>query len=84
MIGAYVTFVQKSSAPLSRLFDYSLLIAVPLAFLCRGIGVLIERGIIRFLYGRRWKRCSRPGPFAVLQQAVRTISPDHRESRQSS
>nr|HAQ94301.1 urea ABC transporter permease subunit UrtB [Afipia sp.] len=54
MIGAYVTFmvqeVIRTSYP--ALFDYSLLIAVPLAFLVAGlIGVVIERTILRFLYG---------------------------------
>src|SRR6202051_534635 len=55
MIGAYVTFVVQQTIRTSfpGLFDYSLLIAVPLAFLVAGaIGVLIERSIIRFLYGR--------------------------------
>src|SRR5207245_7229802 len=51
MIGAYVTFVVQEviRTRYPGLFDYSLLIAVPLAFLVAGaIGVLIERGIIRF------------------------------------
>ena len=39
--------------PFDISLDYSLLIAVPLAFLVAGfIGILIEQGIIRFLYGR--------------------------------
>jgi urea transport system permease protein len=55
MLGAYTTFVVqeiiRTSAP--HLFDASLLIALPLAFLVAGgVGILIERGIIRFLYGR--------------------------------
>src|SRR5207244_13179845 len=55
MIGAYVTFVVQEviRTRYPALFDYSLLIAVPLAFLVAGaIGVLLERGMIRFLYGR--------------------------------
>src|SRR6185295_12871430 len=53
MLGAYTTFVVqeliREQAP--GLFDWSLVIAVPLAFLISGaVGVLIERGIIRFLY----------------------------------
>src|SRR5207237_8599569 len=55
MIGAYVTFVVQETIRTSYpgLFDYSLLIAVPLAFLAAGAtGVLIERSIIRYLYGR--------------------------------
>src|ERR1700675_4366824 len=55
MIGAYTTFVVQETIRTSypALFDYSLLIAVPLAFIIAGaIGILIERSIIRFLYGR--------------------------------
>ncbi len=46
MIGAYITFVVQETIRTSYpgLFDYSLLIAVPLAFIVAGaIGVLIER-----------------------------------------
>jgi urea transport system permease protein len=55
MLGAYTTFVVqeiiRTSAP--HLFDVSLVIALPLAFVVRApIGILIERTIIRFLYGR--------------------------------
>jgi urea transport system permease protein len=55
MLGAYTTFVVQEviRAYNPALFDYSLAIAIPLAFLVAGfIGILIERGIIRFLYGR--------------------------------
>src|SRR5207342_2596969 len=55
MIGAYVTFVVQETIRTGYpwLFDYSLLMAVPLAFIVAGaIGILIERSIIRFLYGR--------------------------------
>src|SRR5262249_7914248 len=39
--------------PFDVSLDWSLPIAVPLAFLVSGfIGILIERGVIRFLYGR--------------------------------
>src|SRR6201999_3799246 len=51
MIGAYVTFVVQEVIRTSYpgLFDMSLLIAVPLAFIVAGlIGIAIERGIIRF------------------------------------
>src|SRR5215475_2788469 len=58
MIGAYVTFVIQELARTTYaadpgLLEYSLVIAVPAAFVIAGlVGVLIERGIIRFLYGR--------------------------------
>src|SRR4030095_5459039 len=51
MLGAYTTFVVQEviRTRYPGLFDYSLLIAVPLAFLVAGfVGVLIERGVIRF------------------------------------
>jgi urea transport system permease protein len=77
MIGAYVTFVVQQIIRTSYpgLFDYSLLIAVPLAFLVAGaIGVLIERTIIRFLYGRPLETLLATwGLSLVLQQAVRTM-----------
>ncbi|WP_299811621.1 urea ABC transporter permease subunit UrtB [uncultured Roseibium sp.] len=84
MIGAYVTFVVqeliRTSAP--GLFDYSLLIALPLAFLTSGlIGVAIERGVIRWLYGRPLETLLATwGISLILQQAVRSIfGPTNRE-----
>ena len=84
MIGAYVTFVVQEviRTRYPGLFDYSLLIAVPLAFLVAGaLGVLIERGIIRFLYGRPLETLLATwGLSLVLQQAVRTMfGPTNRE-----
>src|SRR3989475_4142917 len=76
MIGAYSTFVVKEviRTRYPGLFDYSLLIAVPLAFLVAGaVGILIERGIIRFLYGRPLETLLATwGLSLILQQAVRT------------
>jgi len=77
MIGAYTTFVVqeliRSHAP--WLFDASVVIALPLAFLVAGaIGVAIERGIIRFLYGRALETLLATwGLSLILQQTVRTI-----------
>ena len=77
MLGAYTTFVVqeviRSSAP--HLFDVSLAIALPLAFVVSGaIGILIERTIIRFLYGRPLDTLLATwGLSLVLQQAVRSI-----------
>lgn len=84
MIGAYVTFVVQDviRARYPGLFDMSLLIAVPLAFLIAGaIGVAVERGIIRFLYGRPLETLLATwGLSLVLQQAVRTLfGPTNRE-----
>jgi urea transport system permease protein len=84
MLGAYTTFVVqeviRTSAP--GLFDYSLLIAAPLAFLVSGLfGVAIERLIIRFLYGRPLETLLATfGLSLVLQQGVRSIfGPTNRE-----
>jgi urea transport system permease protein len=84
MIGAYVTFVVQEyiRANNPALFDYSLLIAVPLAFVVAGcIGILIEQGIIRFLYGRPLETLLATwGLSLILQQAVRTaFGPTNRE-----
>jgi urea transport system permease protein len=77
MIGAYVTFEVQQTIRTSypELFDYSLLIAVPAAFIVAGaIGILIERSIIRFLYGRPLETLLATwGLSLVLQQAVRTM-----------
>ena len=84
MIGAYVTYVVqdliRSRNP--ALFDYSLAIAIPLSFLVAGfIGILIERCIIRFLYGRPLETLLATwGLSLILQQAVRTtFGPNNRE-----
>ena len=84
MIGAYVTFVVQEVIRQNYpgLFDYSLAIALPLAFLIAGfVGVLIERGIIRFLYGRPLETLLATwGLSLILQQAVRTaFGPTNRE-----
>ena len=84
MLGAYTTFVVqewiRNSAP--GLFDWSLLIAAPLAFLVAGaVGVIIERGCVRFLYGRPLETLLATwGVSLILQQAVRSIfGPNNRE-----
>jgi len=77
MLGAYVTFVVQQTIRSydPALFDYSLAIAIPLAFLFSGcVGILIERSIIRFLYGRPLETLLATwGLSLVLQQAVRTV-----------
>ena len=76
MLGAYTTFVvqQVIRAHNPALFDYSLAIAIPLAFLVAGlVGILSERGIIRFLYGRPLETLLATwGLSLILQQGVRT------------
>jgi len=76
MLGAYTTFVVQEviRTRYPGLFDYSLFIATPLAFLIAGlVGVLIERGIIQFLYGRPLETLLATwGLSLILQQVVRT------------
>jgi urea transport system permease protein len=84
MIGAYVTFVVQEIIRNNNpaLFDYSLVIAVPLSFVVAGgIGIVIERTIIRFLYGRPLETLLATwGLSLILQQAVRTtFGPNNRE-----
>src|SRR5271165_1257763 len=84
MIGAYVTYVVQETIRNNYpgVFDYSLAIAIPLAFIVAGlIGILIERCIIRFLYGRPLETLLATwGLSLILQQAVRTIfGPNNRE-----
>jgi urea transport system permease protein len=84
MIGAYVTYATqeaiRGAAP--GLFDWSLAIALPLAFLTAGaVGVAIERGVCRFLYGRPLETLLATwGVSLILQQIVRSIfGPTNRE-----
>src|ERR1041385_885003 len=76
MLGAYTTYVVQEiiRARDPGLFDYSLIIAAPLAFLVSGLGgIIIERSIIRFLYGRPLETLlATSGLSLILQQAVRT------------
>jgi urea transport system permease protein len=77
MLGAYTTFVVqqvlRSVAP--GLNEFSVIIALPVAFLVSGaVGVAIERSIIRFLYGRPLDTLLATwGLSLVLQQVVRSI-----------
>ena len=77
MIGAYTTYVVqelcRTFAP--DLLVYSLVAAIPAAFIVAGIcGIAIERSIIRFLYGRPLETLLATwGLSLILQQFVRTI-----------
>lgn len=77
MIGAYTTFVvqQMIGAFAPALTEFGLLFAIPAAFLvAAALGVVIERTMIRFLYGRPLETLLATwGLSLVLQQAVRSI-----------
>lgn len=73
MIGAYTTYVIQQAMP--EHIEISLFVAIPAAFLVSAVvGVVIERCIIRFLYGRPLETLLATfGVSLVLQQAVRSI-----------
>ena len=78
MLGAYSAFVMQgwfqTYLP-ANLFDYYFLLAIPFSFVVAGaMGLVMERSVIRFLYGRpldtllvTW------GVSLILQQAIRLI-----------
>ena len=84
MLGAYTTFVVQEvfREHFAGAFDWSLAVALPAAFLLVGaVGVAVERGIIRFLYGRPLETLLATwGLSLILQQAVRSVfGPTNRE-----
>lgn len=78
MLGAYTFFVVqgifRAYLP-EEAFDYSIAVAIPAAFLVAGgFGIAIERGIIRWLYGRPLETLLATwGLSLILQQGVRTV-----------
>ena len=77
MIGAYTTYVVQSffKTHFVGLVDWYLLAAIPAAFLVSAlIGMLIERTVIRPLYGRQLETLLATfGVSLILMQAVRMI-----------
>jgi urea transport system permease protein len=77
MIGAYATYVVQNLfrkyAP--GAFDWYLIAAVPVAFMASAlVGAVLERGVIRFLYGRPLETLLATwGISLALQQLVRSI-----------
>ncbi|WP_455207309.1 urea ABC transporter permease subunit UrtB [Kaarinaea lacus] len=73
MLGAYTTYVVQLLMP--NYIEYSLFVAIPAAFIVSGLfGVAIERGVIRFLYGRPLETLLATfGISLILQQLVRSI-----------
>ena len=77
MIGAYATYVVQVlfQKYLPSAFDWYLLAAVPVAFLASALmGAALERGVIRFLYGRPLETLLATwGISLMLMQLVRTL-----------
>ena len=79
MLGAYTTFVVQNlfkNGPLEELFPVYILVAIPLAFLVSGLaGLLLEKTVIRRLYGRPLETLLATwGVSLILQQFVRSVS----------
>jgi urea transport system permease protein len=77
MIGAYATWLVQSffRSALPEWFDWYLLAAMPLAFIASAlVGAVMERTVIRFLYGRPLETLLATwGISLVLMQGVRSI-----------
>ena len=73
MLGAYTVYVMQLIMPGHP--GASTVIAVPAAFLISGgVGVLIERGVVRFLYGRPLETLLATfGVSLILQQVARDV-----------
>ncbi|NOS87922.1 MAG: urea ABC transporter permease subunit UrtB [Methylococcaceae bacterium] len=73
MLGAYTTYVTQQLMP--NHLGLSIVVAIPAAFIISGLaGIIIERGIIRFLYGRPLETLLATfGVSLFLQQTVRSI-----------
>ncbi|MDY6920991.1 MAG: urea ABC transporter permease subunit UrtB [Pseudomonadota bacterium] len=73
MLGAYTTYVVQLLMP--NLIEASLIVAIPAAFVVSGLmGIIIERTVIRHLYGRPLETLLATfGISLILQQLVRTI-----------
>jgi urea transport system permease protein len=73
MLGAYCAYVMQLLMP--NHIGASIIVAVPVAFVVSGlVGILIERGIVRWLYGRPLETLLATfGVSLILQQVVRDI-----------
>ncbi len=73
MIGAYTTYVVQLIMP--EQIGLSIMVAIPSAFIVSGlVGIAIERGVIRHLYGRPLETLLATfGVSLILQQTVRSI-----------
>ncbi|AFZ05763.1 urea ABC transporter membrane protein [Oscillatoria nigro-viridis PCC 7112] len=78
MLGAYTTFVVQNvfKGMGGFAFETYILFAIPLAFLVAAlVGLILERGVIRYLYGRPLETLLATwGVSLILQQFVRSVS----------
>jgi len=77
MIGAYATYVVQNlfRQHLPGAFDYYIWLAIPVSFLAAaGVGAVLERAVLRWLYGRPLETLLATwGISLVLMQSVRTV-----------
>src|SRR3954469_3752363 len=75
MIGAYTTYVVQGFFRNTNYFDWYLLAAVPASFVIAAlVGMALERGVIRWLYGRPLETLLATwGISLMLIQAVRSL-----------
>ena len=73
MLGAYTTYVIQQLMP--NHLGISVILSIPVSFVISAlVGIVIERGIIRFLYGRPLETLLATfGVSLILQQSVRSI-----------
>jgi urea transport system permease protein len=78
MLGAYTTFVVQNGFNLlgKQWFEVYIFFALPMAFLVAAVmGVILERGVIRYLYGRPLETLLATwGVSLILQQFVRSVN----------
>ncbi|MBK4729712.1 branched-chain amino acid ABC transporter permease [Oxynema sp. CENA135] len=78
MIGAYTTYVVQNCFKLlgDNWFEFYIIFAIPIAFLvAAAVGLMLERWVIRYLYGRPLETLLATwGVSLILQQFVRSIS----------
>jgi urea transport system permease protein len=78
MLGAYTTFVVQNGFKQlgEQWFGTYIFFAIPLAFLVTAaVGLILERGVIRFLYGRPLETLLATwGVSLILQQFVRSVN----------
>jgi urea transport system permease protein len=78
MLGAYTTFVVQNVFKMmgSGVFETYIFFAIPIAFVITGIfGLVLEKGVIRYLYGRPLETLLATwGVSLILQQFVRSVN----------
>lgn len=76
MLGAYTTFLVQNGLKKTLLADFYIFFALIAAFLVTAaLGLILERGVVRYLYGRPLETLLATwGVSLILQQLVRSVS----------